>query len=86
MNQEIINSLNILIKENKIVNTLDDDKCINLGEPLVNYGFNSILFIKLVVAIEKYFNIEFNGNDLLEENFTTLGHFISYIEQRYKLQ
>lgn len=38
-------------------------------------GFNSISFIKMVVALENEFDFEFEGANLDLDGFTTLGEF-----------
>lgn len=43
-------------------------------------GINSFLFIKLVVAIEKEFDFEFENEQLLVNNFRYIGDIVKYIQ------
>ncbi|TKJ93372.1 phosphopantetheine attachment protein [Paenibacillus sp. CFBP13512] len=41
-------------------------------QKLDSIGFNSIKYIKLIVALEEEFKITFDDDDLIYENFSTL--------------
>ena len=49
---------------------------------LTSLGINSLLFIKLVVAIEDEFDIEFDDDDLDAGKLKTVEDFMDYIEAR----
>lgn len=49
---------------------------------LSKLGFNSISYIKLVVAVEEEFNIEFNDEYLDIGKFDGIKSVISYIESK----
>lgn len=53
---------------------------IGLDSPLNDIGINSISFIKIVVAIESEFNIEFEDEYLEYSKWNTLNDIISYID------
>lgn len=48
--------------------------------PLKELGFTSLLFVKLVIAIEEHFQIEIKDSDLLEQNFSSIEKIINVIE------
>lgn len=56
------------------------EKGINADTDLSTLGFNSISYIKLVVAVEEEFNIEFNDEYLDISKFDSINSVISYIE------
>lgn len=69
-----------LIKE-----TLDIDTGIEEltgKEKLKNLGVNSVSFIKLIVAIEKQYDIEFEDEDLDFKRIPTINSLINYVSDR----
>ena len=50
----------------------------NLGD----LGINSLNFVKLVVAFEEEFEIEFDGEELNYNGFRTLADIVSLIESK----
>jgi len=48
---------------------------------LRDIGINSITFIKLIVALESEFDVEFDDAGLNIENFQTLRQFKEYVEK-----
>lgn len=52
-------------------------------DDLQEVGINSLNFIKLIVAIENEFEIEFEDDDLDHTRFKTLTAICNYIESRY---
>ncbi len=46
---------------------------------LVDLGMNSITFIKLIVNIEKKYNIEFSNDIMIMDRFRTINDFVEYI-------
>lgn len=49
---------------------------------LIEAGFNSITFIKLIIAIETYFCFEFEDDDLDIFKLQTLKELAEYIENK----
>lgn len=62
-----------------IAQSLEVEEDILDEKKLVEIGFNSISFIKIIVDIEEYFNIEFDDNDLNYELFDTEEEIIKYV-------
>lgn len=54
---------------------------IPLDIDLRDIGINSITFIKLIVALESEFDVEFDDAGLNIENFQTLRQFKEYVEK-----
>lgn len=52
------------------------------GLELSDIGVNSIIFIKLVVAIENEFGFEFDGDDLDFRSFPNFETLVSYIQSK----
>lgn len=67
-----------IMKEN-IELTADVDE-IKLDDVLVNYGINSITFIKFIVLLENEFDIQVDDENLDYTKMSTLSSLISYIE------
>ena len=59
--------------------TLPVEKIGNTDD-LTAFGIKSISTIKVIVAIELEFGIEFEDEDLNFGNFRTISSFISYVE------
>ncbi|MFZ5351515.1 MAG: acyl carrier protein [Bacillota bacterium] len=72
--QEILEKLNEIAKENINLN-----KDLEIDENLSAYINNSIDFIKIVVAIETEYNIEFTDEELETDNFQTVRNLIDFI-------
>lgn len=65
-----------------IKKTVDDyPTTIELNTPLEEIAFNSIDFIKLLVFLEDEFEIEFEDDDLVLENYRTMEDLITTIEK-----
>ncbi|GKU80249.1 hypothetical protein L3i20_v246460 [Paenibacillus sp. L3-i20] len=77
---EVINGIEI--RFNKVMkNFLEqavDESMIDMS--FIDLGINSIAFIKLIVALEDEFEIEFEDMSLGTENFSTLKSLREYIE------
>ena len=76
---DIQNRLVKLIKDNtkvtdESINSLVDDNSLS------SLGINSIEFVKIAVAIETEFDIEFQDNDLDASKFQTIDDIIGYIK------
>ncbi|SCY96038.1 acyl carrier protein [Alkaliphilus peptidifermentans] len=57
---------------------------INMDEKIENTFVNSILFIKIVVALETEFQFEFEDEDLNADSYTTLHDIVRYVENKIK--
>lgn len=44
-------------------------------------GINSLMFIKIIVAIEEEFDIEFDDDELDSSNLNTFHDFVDYVEE-----
>ncbi|GMQ63798.1 acyl carrier protein [Vallitalea maricola] len=65
--------------------TLEDSAIIDnikLEDSLVDYDMNSISFIKIVVALEKEFDIEFDDEQLNAEQFATFEDIVNNIASK----
>lgn len=66
--------------------TLEEDSAIidniKLEDSLVDYDMNSISFIKIVVALEKEFDIEFDDEQLNAEQFATFEDIVNNIASK----
>ena len=59
--------------------TGDDTKSITMDENLSNVGFNSLVFIKMVVIMEDTFHFVFDDEMLDYNNYQTLQDISDYI-------
>jgi polyketide synthase PksN len=57
-------------------------KHLNLHDNLRNLGMNSLIFVKIVNAIEKTYQIEFDFENLYPECFETLQSMIHYVVKK----
>lgn len=77
--------------ESKLISILkekfdvDYNSGIRLEDTLSSLNINSISFIRLVVEIEKEFNIEFQDDIIDMNNFTTLKSLVEFIEEKGRL-
>ncbi len=62
---------------------VDCEAGIRLEDNLSSLNINSISFIRLVVEIEKEFNIEFQDDIIDVRNFSTLKSLVEFIEEKY---
>lgn len=69
--------LSVLDNEQQVENLKPEDH-------LVKSGINSLVFIKMIVAIEDQFEMEFADTDLNFGVISTFGDLISYIGLRSK--
>ena len=53
---------------------------------LSSLGITSITFIKAIAAVEKEFDIGFDVEELLFENFNTVGKIVSAISEKLSSQ
>jgi len=59
-----------------------DESEVTMDSKLTDIGINSLSFIKIAVAIEKEFNMQFEVENLSVENFETLKNILEYIEKK----
>ncbi|WP_432409065.1 acyl carrier protein [Wukongibacter sp. M2B1] len=57
---------------------------VNMDDKIENTFVNSILFIKIVVALETEFQFEFEDEDLNADSYTTLHDIVGYVERKIK--
>lgn len=71
---------------NDCLPTNNENKCPISGqlidEDLTNYGMESIVFIKLIVALEKYFDCEIPDEKLLVNNMNTVNKIVSILKEQ----
>jgi D-alanine--poly(phosphoribitol) ligase subunit 2 len=80
-------NLNIeqLVKK-KLKNTLGEKFApLSYSEDLYAWGFDSFKIVKLIVELEEVFNIAFDEEELLFENFATPGHIIAHVKRKLVL-
>lgn len=73
MSQEIENKIRSIVRN--ITDFEYDNQSV-----FKNFGINSFEFIKLIVEIEKEFEIEFADDDLNIEKYNSIGDLVAYIE------
>lgn len=78
MRNEIESRLLKILREN--IELEDYDGELAEDEDLLFWGINSITFIKIIVAVEKEFDIEFDEEDLDYNLFRQLDKLVNYVE------
>lgn len=58
---------------------LDKDGRISMDSSLMEIGFESLTFIKTIIALESEFNFEFDDERLLAAEFETFGDMVNYV-------
>ncbi len=78
MYNEIVALLNEELEEDllKDITNIDQD------DELIEYGLDSLNLVKVILAIEERYNIEFSEEELEFENFSTLKRIINIIEKK----
>lgn len=76
----IIQIIKTKLEESEIYCEIENDS--NLRE----MGINSIIFIKLVVAIEIEFEIEFKDEDLKSDKFNKVQDVVEYVQARVDMK
>ncbi|QUI21837.1 acyl carrier protein [Vallitalea pronyensis] len=76
-NRAMLSKLTEICKENLGIN----DTLI-MEKSLASYINNSIDFIKIVVAVETEYNIEFTDDELETDNFETVKDLIEFIQNK----
>lgn len=69
----------------KIMETDSVKEYLSQNDDLTQVGLNSILFIKLVVAIETEFDIQFDDEDLDYKKFASLKSLCNYVEEKIQI-
>ena len=62
-----------------------DAQIINLNdsfEKFDEYGLNSIYFVKIIIEFEKIFDINFEDDYLVLENYTCIQDLVDYISKK----
>lgn len=74
---------NIMLGIKEIIAGFDKDvSMLNENNDLREIGFDSIDFIHLVVKLEKRFEVFFEDQDLLIDNFNTMAKIKAFIVER----
>lgn len=53
------------------------------GKDLSDLGMNSVKSVELIINLEEKFNIFFDDDELLYENFSTIGNILSMISGKH---
>lgn len=67
--------------ENILMNDFEVDKGINYEDPLILYGIDSLNYIKLLVSIEKHFNVKFDDSALSYSGMNTIYELSQKVEE-----
>lgn len=61
-----------------------DVKNLNIADDVIltAYGIDSMKSVNLIIELEEIFNIEFEDDDMLFENFSTIQKIISMVSSR----
>lgn len=72
------------ILEEFVVNEIIGDdaiKCLSPEDDLLNTGIiDSMAVLKLILFLEKTFSIEVKSEDIVPENFQSLGSIVEYVQ------
>ncbi|MCR5149173.1 MAG: acyl carrier protein [Eubacterium sp.] len=77
--EQIEQKLADLVKE--VMPEVDEDIKFNVDIEQ-EYGVNSVSIIKLIVAIERKFNVEFTDYELALDNYSTFGNLAELIGKK----
>ncbi|WP_338556382.1 phosphopantetheine-binding protein [Paenibacillus sp. KS-LC4] len=67
-----------ILQKNMELLTIDESV---LQSDLETVGLNSISFVKLIVALENEFDVEFENEILIIDHFATLGQFKDSVQK-----
>lgn len=75
-------SMEILLQElsAKVKVLLETDREVEADAELKQSGFDSVLIMQLIVELEQSYDIEFDDDDMLQENFSTIRKVAERIE------
>ncbi len=77
--KKVLEIINEHIKEILLEKEVNE---VNIDEKIVETGINSIMFIKIIVALEMEFGIEFEDGNLDISKFITIRDLAKYIESQ----
>lgn len=79
----MFNTKEAIIKEliEKTVGDVEEFGDFGLDDNLADFGISSLNFIKILVAIEDEFNIEFEDEELEFENFNTIRKLVNSLNK-----
>lgn len=68
-----------------VLSTLEEEEYNNLSpeSDFLDIGVDSITFIKVIVALESEFDIEFDVEKLMITAFSTIKSMVEYVEEIY---
>lgn len=74
--------MEILLQElsAKVKVLLETDREVEADAELKQSGFDSVLIMQLIVELEQSYDIEFDDDDMLQENFSTIRKIAERIE------
>ena len=59
---------------------------VNDDTTLMEMGIDSVEFITMVIALEEEFNVRFEDMQLVYDNYSTVGQFVSVVQQTIEKQ
>lgn len=80
MNKEMEDKIREILSENATLEVPVEN--IGLEDDLFKIGLDSINSIQVIVAIESVFDIEFEDEDLVDDNVRSIRSIINYLESR----
>lgn len=80
--------MEILLQElsAKVKVLLETDREVEADAELKQSGFDSVLIMQLIVELEQSYDIEFDDDDMLQENFSTIRKIAERIELKRSKQ
>ena len=77
MREKILSELTKLCQRYSIIS--EEERCLEPGKGLQDYGFNSVDFLKLIAGIEEMYGFDFEDEDLVAERFQSINDLVDYI-------
>ncbi|MNG08024.1 acyl carrier protein [compost metagenome] len=74
----------LILKE--VRDLLGDKANLEADTDLRTEGLDSMVMIKLIVNLEVNFDIQIDDQDLLVENFSTIGKIVALLSHKYGVQ
>ncbi|CAG7659187.1 acyl carrier protein [Paenibacillus allorhizosphaerae] len=68
--------------ESKVKELLQVDGNIQLDQDLTSIGLDSMRSVGLIVDLETQYNISFNDDELLTENFSTINKIVERVQSK----
>ncbi|MDF2511927.1 MAG: Phosphopantetheine attachment site [Herbinix sp.] len=80
----VVRSMDINMGLREIVLQYIDTKdgVVTEEDDLMTMGLDSLVFVKLIVSLEEEYSVQIEYEDLLIENFNTLGKIKQYLEEK----